>query len=197
MKKESLKANPFEQFSLWLNEAVAKLNIRDAHAMAIATVDVNAQPSQRIVLLNGLDNGFIFFTNYDSRKAQEIQQNNKVALLFWWPALDKQVRIEGTIAKVSDEVSERYFQTRPRGSQISAHASPQSAVISNRDFLEEQVEKYTQNFGENIIPRPQNWGGFRVTPTTFEFWIDQPNRLHDRFRYRSQNHVWIIEQLAP
>ena len=188
--------NPTEQFTKWWNEAINS-NIDEVNAMTLATVNKNGLPSARIVLLKGYDeNGFVFFTNYLSDKGKELAHNPNAALVFFWKELERQVRIEGTVEKVSNEESDEYFASRPAGSRIGAWASHQSAVIEYRQVIEQNVKKYTEIFGDEI-PRPDNWGGYRVKPVLMEFWQGRSSRLHDRIQYRKENEQWIMERLAP
>jgi len=198
LSKNELAIDPIVQFERWYQE-VEKNNIKEPNAMTLATIGSNGQPSARIVLLKGFSNkGFTFYTNYTSRKAQELIDNPQVALVLWWKEMERQVRIEGTAQKVSAEISNSYFQSRPRGSQISAWSSPQSQIIKE-DYLEEkrnQVEKEYQ--GVDKIPLPHFWGGFIVNPSLIEFWQGRSNRYHDRFQYRlSDDSNWHVERLAP
>ena len=187
--------NPISQFTQWWEEAIES-NIVEPNAMTLATSSSDGVPSARIVLLKGYDdNGFIFFTNYDSFKAQQLAENPRACLVFFWKELERQVRITGVIEKVKQEVSEEYFNSRPEMSRISAIASPQSQVIASRDWLEEQVKKIKQT---NAISRPDNWGGYVVRPITIEFWQGRANRLHDRLQYSLEgNGEWRLERLAP
>jgi pyridoxamine 5'-phosphate oxidase len=189
-------ANPFEQFTKWWNEATHS-NIEEVNAMTLATATKDGLPSARIVLLKGYDeNGFVFFTNYSSDKGKELAQNPKAALVFFWKELERQIRIEGTVEKVSAEESDAYFNSRPAGSRIGAWASHQSAVIEYRQVIEQNVKKYTEIFGKEI-PRPENWGGYIVKPILMEFWQGRSSRLHDRLQYRLDSGNWIRERLAP
>ena len=167
--------------------------------MAVATSTRDGRPSVRMVLLRGVtEKGFCFFTNYDSRKAEDLYLNPRAALVLYWAELDRQVRIEGKVERVSAEESDAYFRTRPRGSQLGAWASPQSQTIPNREVLDERLRHLIEQYGEEPIPRPPNWGGFRVVPEAIEFWEGGDNRLHDRLRYlRQQDGSWRIERLAP
>lgn len=193
----SARQAPFEQFELWLAEAIGK-NLNDPNAMVLSTSTSDGRPSSRVVLLKGFDeNGFIFYTNYDSRKAGEIAENPHVALLFYWAETGKQVRIEGKIKKVPGEMSDAYFASRPRASQIGAVASPQSRVIESREQLEIEFERLKERSEEKAIDRPANWGGYIVAPETFEFWQGRENRLHDRLRYTKTADGWKVERLAP
>ena len=201
-QKELLEENcpndPILFFDQWLNEALETIEI-DANAMTIVTVNAAGQPSARTVLLKAVTDGqFLFFTHYTGLKGIEISENNKVAILFWWKELERQVRIEGTAERISRERSEAYFHTRPKGSQIGAVASPQSQVIT-REALLDNFRKYEELFKTaEQVPLPENWGGYAVTPTLIEFWQGRPNRLHDRIQYtRNADHSWKIERLAP
>lgn len=196
--EKDLQANAFEQFEIWFDEAI-KAEVIEPNAMTLATISPSGFPAARIVLLKGIEaNGLEFFTNYQSNKGHDIDHNNKVALVFFWPELQRQVRIVGTAQKMSDEKSDLYFNSRPLGSRIGAHASPQSKVIPNRVLLEESVKKMEALFNEEPLLRPVNWGGYVVNPISFEFWQGRSSRLHDRFLYTLQNNnSWKIERLAP
>src|SRR4051812_31517986 len=167
--------------------------------MTLATVGAQGRPSARVVLLRKLDErGFCFFTNYESRKGQELAANPWAALLFWWGRLERQVRIEGEVERLSEAESDAYYHSRPLGSQLGAWASPQSQVIANRDFLEERLAGLESEYADHAPPRPPFWGGYRLVPTVFEFWQGGPHRLHDRLRYQLQTDgSWQIERLAP
>lgn len=189
--------NPIKQFQLWFEQA-RSVDILEPNAMTLATASKDGIPSARIVLLKGVDDrGFTFYTNYESRKGQELAANPQAVLVFWWEPLERQVRIEGTVEKVTKQETEEYFHSRPRGSQLGAWASPQSQVISSRDVLETRLEDITHTYQEQEIPRPAHWGGYRVIPHAIEFWQGRPNRLHDRLRYRLNQDHWAIERLAP
>ena len=195
--EKDVDADPIRQFQQWWNEALLS-NIEEPNAMTLATTNKHGKPSARIVLLKGLSNdGFVFYTNYESRKAGELKENPHAALLFFWKELERQVRIEGTITKTSEQESTEYFSSRPQLSKIGAWSSPQSSVIPSRDDLEKNVSKYQQQFGDGEIPRPPHWGGYIVKPTVIEFWQGRRNRLHDRLQYTLRNDKWIIERLAP
>ena len=198
LNHSELDTNPFKQFEDWYLQII-KTDIYEPGAMTLATVDKNAQPWQRIVLLKIFDEkGFVFFTNYESRKAQQIAVNPKVSLLFPWHALGRQVKITGETTKVSTAESLKYFTTRPRGSQIGAWASSQSQMISSRSILESMVDSMKQKYANQEVPLPPFWGGYRVKPITIEFWQARDSRLHDRFIYqKNKTGEWFSERLAP
>ena len=190
-------ANPINQFTNWWNDAT-KSNIDEVNAMTLATVTPKNTPSARIVLLKGYDEkGFVFFSNYLSDKGKELSNNPTAALVFFWKELERQVRIEGVVEKVSEQESDEYFNSRSASSRIGAWASHQSAIIEYRQVIEQNVEKYTEAFGGDNIPRPDHWGGYRVMPTLIEFWQGRSSRLHDRIQYRKVEQAWIKERLAP
>jgi len=192
-------ANPFDQFTKWWDEAMAA-EIDEVNAMTLATASIDAKPTARIVLLKGYTKeGFIFFTNYKSAKGQEIFNNHNVALLFFWKELERQIRIEGIVEKISALDSDAYFNSRPGGSKIGAWASPQSKVIPNRTLLEKNIEDLTAKYpDENLVPRPDHWGGYIVKPNSIEFWQGRSSRLHDRIQYSLDNNgEWRRERLAP
>lgn len=189
--------NPFDQFAFWWNEAVAS-EIDEVNAMTLATVSKLLKPTARIVLLKDYDAvGFTFFTNYNSHKGEDLLQNPNATICFFWKELQRQIRIEGVVSKVSDEINDEYFNSRPAGSKLGAWASPQSQVIENRDVLIKNEENYKANFENNIIPRPPHWGGYKLIPNYFEFWQGRSNRLHDRITYTIENGLWKIARLAP
>ncbi|SDC09262.1 pyridoxamine 5'-phosphate oxidase [Williamwhitmania taraxaci] len=189
--------NPMVVFNGWLQEAI-KADVPEPTAMTVATSTFEGKPSARMMLLKGADeNGFSFFTNYESRKARQLAQNPFAALVFFWPLLERQVRIEGKISKVSAKESDRYFKSRPVGSRIGAWASPQSQVIPNRRYLESLKMDFQEEFAKREIIRPDNWGGYVLEPILIEFWQGRPDRLHDRLQYRLENEGWILERLAP
>ncbi len=195
--EEEVKSNPIDQFSHWWSEAVNS-KIEEVNAMTLATATPAGIPSARIVLLKGFTNeGFIFFTNYLSHKGTELSKNPNAALVFFWKELERQVRIEGTVEKINEADSDVYFSSRPVASRIGAWASPQSTPIAGRNIIEENVEKYKTQFGEENIPRPPHWGGYIVKPVRIEFWQGRPSRLHDRILYTKINNQWKIERLAP
>lgn len=191
--KEDLDLNPFSQFGKWFREAEDG-GIFMPNAMNLSTVGADGQPSSRIVLLKYFDeNGFVFFTNYESRKAKEIGQNPKASLLFFWNKLQRQIKIKGTVSKVSAAESAKYFLSRPKGSQIGAWVSNQSSVISSRQLLMSKFEEMKRKFQNKEVPLPSFWGGFRVEPSDFEFWQGRQNRLHDSFLYsKTEGGVWEI-----
>jgi pyridoxamine 5'-phosphate oxidase len=197
LSEEDLAADPIEQFRLWLEQAMT-VDPKEFTAMTLATADREGRPSARVVLLKGVDErGFVFYTHYDSDKGRELRENPRAALVFYWPAQDRQVRVEGTVEKTSRAESEAYFASRPLGSRVGAWASPQSRRISGREELERKVREAGERFGEDV-PLPPDWGGFRVHPEAIEFWQGRPSRLHDRLRYSldGEGH-WRIERLAP
>lgn len=197
LSEGDVELNPFMQFTRWWREALGA-EILEVNAMTLATANAAGKPSARIVLLKGYDDkGFVFFTNYQSRKGQEITQNDQATLLFFWKELERQVRIEGRIEKISDQENDEYFHSRPEGSRIGAWSSPQSKVIKDRTVIEENVRNYTEKFSGGSIPRPEHWGGYRVIPELIEFWQGRPSRLHDRILYTSDQENWIIQRLAP
>ena len=197
LSKEELSPDPFLQFEAWFKEANETEPI--PNAMSLATVNNSGAPLMRTVLLKLFDdNGFVFFTNYKSKKAEHISENPNVAVLFNWVALERQVSINGVAEKVERSESLKYFMGRPRGSQLGAWVSDQSSVLSSRKILEMKLDEIKRKFGENEIPLPEFWGGFRIKPKRFEFWQGRPNRLHDRFLYsKIDDESWKIERLAP
>ena len=197
LTKEKLSPDPFLQFEAWFKEANEAEPI--PNAMSLATVNHSGAPMMRTVLLKLFDdNGFVFFTNYKSRKAEQISENPNVAVLFNWVALERQVSINGVAEKVERSESLKYFMSRPRGSQLGAWVSDQHSVLSSRKIMEMKLDEIKRKFGENEIPLPEFWGGFRIKPKRFEFWQGRPNRLHDRFLYsKIDDESWKIERLAP
>lgn len=189
--------DPFTQFSRWWNEAMLS-HIDEVNAFVLATISDNMQPHARIVLLKGFDeDGFVFFTNYNSTKGKNISQNPNVAMVFFWKELERQVRIEGIASRVTAAESDDYFFSRPPGSRIGAWVSPQSSVIENREVIETNLEKFTALYPQEI-PRPPHWGGYRIKPASIEFWQGRPSRLHDRILYSGmENGEWKINRLAP
>lgn len=198
LDQKSVAVNPLDQFDVWFNEAVTA-QVPEPTAMNLATVNDQGRPTSRIVLLKGIENEkFVFYTNYQSRKGKDLDQNPACALTFFWPELERQVRIEGTVQRIDHKRSEEYFQSRPRASQIGAWSSPQSTMIANRNLLEERVKQMEERFkGQEILPRPNQWGGFEVEPLIIEFWQGRESRLHDRILYTKTESVWEINRLAP
>ncbi len=191
-----LNSNPFTQFRKWYEEATQKMEL--ACAMSLCTIDSSGFPDDRTVLLKDFDeNGFVFYTNYNSVKGQSLKANPKSALKFYWQILNREVRIQGTAHPVTTEQADAYFATRPRLSQIAAWASLQSEILDTRTSLEKRFEEYSKKFEEQKIPRPKHWSGFCIVPHKIEFWQDRANRMHDRFRYTLKNKQWIIERLYP
>jgi pyridoxamine 5'-phosphate oxidase len=198
LRRADLDEDPIRQFNAWLAEAVSQ-QLLEPNAMSLATVDATGQPWTRTVLLKVCDErGFTFFTNYTGTKGRHIDGNPRVALTFWWGALERQVNVTGTVTKVSREESETYFHSRPKSSQIGAWASEQSETVTGRDQLERQFAETLEKFGESEIPLPPHWGGYRVAPETIEFWQGRRSRLHDRLRYvRHADGLWGVERLSP
>lgn len=193
----TLDRDPVAQFRRWFGDA-ERAELLEPNAMTLATADGSGRPSARVVLLKAIDErGVVFFTDYRSRKAADLAANPRAALTFLWKELDRQVRITGRVEKVAPEESADYFRTRPRGSQLGAWASTQSAVLPDRSALEREVARVTAQFNDGVVPLPPHWGGFRVVPDEFEFWQGRENRLHDRFRYVRSSDTWRIERLSP
>jgi len=194
---DNLDTDPIIQFRYWLNEAL-NANVPEPTAMVLSTATPEGKSSSRVVLLKGVDNyGFTFFTNYESKKAMHIADNPAGSLLFYWQALERQVRIEGKILKTAAHESDEYFVTRPEGSKIGACASPQSRRIPNREYLENLQRDYMRLFRSKVLDRPENWGGYKLIPDMIEFWQSRENRLHDRFEYVRNGGIWEIYRLAP
>jgi len=197
MDDSYLGANPIDLFDRWFREAV-NAGINEPSAMALSTLETDGYPQSRIVLLKGYgEEGFSFFTNYESQKGNALAQYPKASLLFFWPELQRQIRITGKVEKTSVEESEEYFRSRPRGSRLGAWTSEQSQEIPSRKTLEERYEVFDRKFPEEDIPKPPHWGGYRLTPLTFEFWQGRENRLHDRISFRKENGKWKTARLAP
>jgi pyridoxamine 5'-phosphate oxidase len=195
--QQDVDQNPIMQFKKWFTDAL-EAQLYEPNVMTLATSDPYGKPSARIVLLKGFDeHGFNFYTNYNSKKGRELQENPQAALVFFWAELERQVRIEGMVSKLDPEVSEDYFHSRPKGSQIGAIASPQSEVIASRETLEQKVVELQQQYADTEVPRPEHWGGYLLEPQQIEFWQGRPSRLHDRICYTLVDGVWIINRLAP
>lgn len=198
LRRADLHSDPFKQFGAWFAAALAA-DIRDVNAMSLATATPDGKSSVRIVLLKGFDErGFTFFTNYDSEKGKHLEANPYAALVFFWPKLERQVRVSGSVERTSREDSAAYFHSRPPGARLGAWVSKQSAVIDSRQILDARLEQMEERFEDGEIPLPPHWGGYRLSPDQIEFWQGRPNRLHDRFRYsRRADGTWQIDRLAP
>ncbi|WP_430814163.1 pyridoxamine 5'-phosphate oxidase [Carboxylicivirga sp. RSCT41] len=197
LKRSELHKDPFEQFNTWMDEAIkAECNLPTA--VTLATVSKDGMPNCRIVLLKEVcDGGFVFFTNYNSEKGMELNTSNKAALNFFWTELERQVRIRGTVERVASQKSDEYFQSRPRESQLGAWASDQSEVVNDNQELMEKYSQLELKYKDEMIPRPEHWGGYVVKAQSIEFWQGRANRMHDRFQYKLENDNWTIRQLAP
>lgn len=194
--EQNMHIEPLTQFRVWLDEAIAK-DVAEPTAMVLSTIDSGNRPQARVVLLKDLSaEGFVFFSNYESAKGNDMSLNSAVSLTFFWPELERQVRINGNVRKTSDALSDDYFHSRPIDSQLGAWTSPQSRVIVSKEMLDKNFEKYRDQFGDQI-PRPPHWGGYIVVSDQIEFWQGRPNRLHDRIRYVLENNKWRMERLAP
>ena len=197
LRRDSLKSDPFKQFDVWYDSALNS-GIKYPEAFVLSTSTVDGESSTRVLLYKGRnDSGFKFYTNANSMKGRELNNNKKVSMCFWWNELERQVRIKGFVEHLSEDEINDYFKSRPRGSQVGAWASDQSSVIENRDYLEKNYEFYEEKFSGVDIPRPEYWMGYIVIAIEFEFWQGRNNRLHDRFLYQKENENWIIERLAP
>jgi pyridoxamine 5'-phosphate oxidase len=197
LSEAEVDKDPIAQFAKWFTDALSA-QLFEPNVMTLATADKTGKPAARIVLLKGFDEqGFTFYTNYDSHKGHDLEENPRAALVFFWPALERQVRIEGMVTKTAAEVADRYFHSRPTGSQIGALASPQSSVLTDRHMLEDKVVELTQQYENKDIPRPAHWGGYVVSPVNIEFWQGRPSRLHDRIYYQLTDGQWSISRLAP
>ncbi len=197
LRRSSLDKDPIVLFSRWLSEA-AREDPLDTHSMTLATADEQGRPSARIVLLKQADRqGFVFFTNYESRKARELEANPFASLVFYWPRLERQVRVEGRVERVSARESDDYFGSRPRGSRIAGSISPQSSVVESREWLEQTYRRLERELDGRNPDRPPSWGGFRLRPSALEFWKGRPTRLHDRILYKRLGDSWEILRLAP
>jgi pyridoxamine 5'-phosphate oxidase len=198
LEAQSVHHDPIQQFVSWFNDAQVA-QVKEPNAMTLSTVNASGRPTARIVLLKGIENNrFVFYTNYQSRKGRDLDENPSCALTFFWPDLERQVRIEGVVSRVDQAISEAYFQSRPRNAQLGAWASPQSAPIESREILEQRVKQLEEKFkGQEVLPKPQQWGGYAVEPVLIEFWQGRENRLHDRLLYSREENVWKINRLAP
>ncbi len=198
LTKNKVDANPLQQFRKWFYEAKDSESVEEVNAMTLTTLGLDGFSKGRVVLLKKYDeHGFYFYTNYSSEKGKSIAQNNKVSLLFFWPGLERQIIIKGTASKTSEDDSDNYFNSRPKGSQLGAVVSNQSEVIENRKVIENKLVLLENQYSDKEIKKPANWGGYLVSPISIEFWQGRPNRLHDRIRYRLSHLDWIIERLSP
>ncbi|SHM66223.1 Pyridoxamine 5'-phosphate oxidase [Chryseobacterium carnipullorum] len=196
--ESEIKQNPFEQFRDWFLDASASPAVSEANAMAVSTVEEDGCPRTRMVLLKEYTyEGFIFYTNYSSRKGKAIEHNHKACLSFFWPNLERQIIIKADLEKIAENLSDGYFHSRPKGSQLGAVVSPQSQVIPNKEFLEEKLKELEKEYQDTEVPRPSNWGGYIAKPYEIEFWQGRPNRLHDRIIYELEDLDWKISRLAP
>ncbi len=197
LNKKEIDRDPVQQLDHWLSEAV-DAGLTEPNAMVLSTIGLNNRPSSRVVLLKGLDkNGLVFYTNYHSRKAVELDKNPVASVVLFWPSLERQVRVEGRVVFANPGESDRYFAERPRKSQIGAWASPQSEVIPDRQFLEERFAAFEKVYKDRPVDRPPHWGGYRIIPDYFEFWQGAPGRLHDRLIFKKNGKDWSLERLAP
>jgi pyridoxamine 5'-phosphate oxidase len=197
LTENDVDANPLHQFGKWFSAAL-DAQLYEPNVMTLATADRYGKPSARIVLLKEYDeNGFVFYTNYESKKGQDLLENPEAALVFFWAELERQVRIEGVVSKVDPQTSANYFHSRPTGSQIGAMASPQSSILNSRESLEDKVVQLSKEYEGKEIPHPAHWGGYLIEPTHMEFWQGRPSRLHDRIVYDLVDGSWIINRLAP
>lgn len=198
LEKENLKKSPIELFSIWFKEIEEEGSVEEANAMTLCTLEEDGFPRGRIVLLKSYDeDGFVFYTNYTSQKGKAIASLDKASISFFWPNLERQVIVKGKVEKLEEARSEAYFRSRPRGSQLGAWTSDQSAVIPSRTLLEEKLKELEQKYKGKEIPKPPFWGGYILKPIEIEFWQGRPNRLHDRFRYRRGGTEWAVDRLSP
>ena len=196
--ESEIKQNPIEQFRDWFLTASENPDVSEANAMAISTVEEDGCPRTRMVLLKAYTyEGFIFYTNYSSKKGKAIEKNHKACLHFFWPTLERQIIIKANLERVAENLSDGYFHSRPKGSQLGAVVSPQSQIIPNREFLEEKLKELEKEYETDEVPRPENWGGYIAKPYEIEFWQGRPNRLHDRIIYQLEGLDWKISRLAP
>jgi pyridoxamine 5'-phosphate oxidase len=196
LRRADLDPDPLRQFATWYSQAADAVDMPESVVLATATS--SGAPSARMVLLKGFDQrGFVFYTNYFSRKGQEIAQNPRAAMLFHWSSLGRQVRVEGAVHRIDAAESDAYFKTRPPGSRLSAAASPQSRPVANREVLETAVAELASRYPDGAVPRPEEWGGLRLVASRFEFWQHGDDRLHDRFSYRREGEAWTVERLGP
>jgi pyridoxamine 5'-phosphate oxidase len=197
LEEHQIPDSPFILFNEWFLQA-GELGVLEPNAMVISTVSADNKPSSRVVLLKGIeDGGFIFYTNYESRKGKELEHNPYISVLFFWPEAERQIRIEGKVSKISTETSKAYFVSRPRESQLGAWASAQSSIIQGRHSIEESYQQCLAQYEGNEIPLPDFWGGYIIHPSSFEFWQGRPSRLHDRMKYNKQQDSWHIVRLSP
>ena len=190
--------NPMQQFRTWFFELKDSGSVDEVNAMTVSTIGADGFPKGRVVLLKKYDeNGFYFYTNYNSEKGKSIAHNNKVSLSFYWPNMERQIIIKGTVEKTSEDDSTNYFHSRPKGSQLGAAVSHQSTVVESREVLEKNLADLEEKYENKEVPKPEEWGGFLVKPISIEFWQGRPNRLHDRIRYTLKHNDWVIERLAP
>jgi pyridoxamine 5'-phosphate oxidase len=197
LDEKSVLPNPINQFKVWFGEA-ATVKIYEPHAAFLATANRNAAPSGRMILVKAFsDNGFVFFSNYESKKGHQLLENPYATLVFNWADLERQVKVDGTVEKLTPEESDKYFETRPAGSRLGAWASPQSQAIESRKWLEDKHNEFRKQFKHGEVPRPANWGGYNLKPTIIEFWQGRQNRLHDRIEYFLEENIWKIRRLAP